>query len=136
MEIDSEEENKALAKEIKRRGYTKRSVNFWIGLSEIHKYTNTQIHKYINRSMNFWIGLSDVAKEGDWRLASNGLPPSFLSWDENQPNNKSANDDCAWLRIGPRYSGQNKWSDMECDVVKKKVFSFHALCEFDSPEER
>ena len=48
VEIDSEEENKALAKEIKRRGYLKRSVNFWIGLSEIHKYTNTQIHKYTN----------------------------------------------------------------------------------------
>ena len=48
MEIDSEEENKALDKDIKRRGYTKRSVNFWIGLSEIHKYTNTEIHKYTN----------------------------------------------------------------------------------------
>ena len=52
MEIDSEEENKALAKEIKRRGYLKRSVNFWIGLSEIHKYTNTQIHKQVDELLD------------------------------------------------------------------------------------
>ena len=45
VEIDSEEENTALAEEINRRGYT-------------------------DKNMNFWIGLTDARHEGDWRLAS------------------------------------------------------------------
>ena len=45
VEIDSEEENTALAEEINRRGYT-------------------------DKNMNFWIGLTDAGHEGDWRLAS------------------------------------------------------------------
>ena len=49
-EIDSEEENTALIEEIKRKGYTE-------------------------RKMNFWIGFTDLGSEGDWRLASSGLNP-------------------------------------------------------------
>ena len=60
VEIDSEEENTALVEEINRKGYK-------------------------SRNMNFWIGLTDKRNEGDWRLASNDLKPSFRKWAEGEP---------------------------------------------------
>ena len=62
VEINSEEENEALVKEIKKNRFTE-------------------------RNMNFWIGLTDLRKEGDWILASDNLKPSYLNWDEEEPNN-------------------------------------------------
>ena len=46
VEIDSEDENRALVEEINKRGYTE-------------------------RQMHFWMGLTDLEVDGDWRLASN-----------------------------------------------------------------
>ena len=90
VEIDSEEENTALAEEMTRRGYR-----------------------------SFWMGLTDAVTEGDWRLASSGLKPSYLNWHQGEPNDWS-NEDCARFTTGPKY-----WSDLGCDR------RMHALCEFD-----
>ena len=105
VEINSEEENEALVKEIKKNRFTE-------------------------RNMNFWIGLSDLRKEGDWRLASNNLKPSYLNWDEEEPNNGDDNEHCA------KISDSYRWSELKCgvDMLKNSEFpeiTLHALCEFD-----
>ena len=105
VEINSEEENNALIKEIKKNRFTE-------------------------RNMNFWIGLSDLRKEGDWRLASDNLKPSYLNWDEEEPNNKEDNEYC--VKISDSY----RWSDLKCGIDRLKNNEFpeitlHALCEFD-----
>ena len=65
MEIDSEEENTALAEKINNRGYT-------------------------DKNMNFWIGLTDVDNEGIWKLASDNSIATYLNWGDGQPNNLRA----------------------------------------------
>ena len=117
-EIDCEEENTALIEEIKRKGYTE-------------------------RKMNFWIGFTDLGSEGDWRLASSGLKPSYVNWHKGQPNNAHGNEDCARIRIGIYSDWKDTWSDINCKhtyittrvyttypyYIRHKYF-MHALCEF------
>ena len=112
VEIDSEEENTALVEEINKKGYT-------------------------GRSMNFWIGLTDLENEGDWRLASNGLKPSYLNWAYNQPNNRGGNEDCARIRIVSTHYWVDTWSDIFCNSTAgyHTWISMHALCEFDPSKE-
>ena len=110
MEIDSEEENRALVDEINRRGFTE-------------------------RKMHFWMGLTDLERDGDWRLTSNGLKPSYLNWHKGEPDNLKANQDCARLRIGPVASWKDTWGDLDCNRASARngnhpMFSLHALCEF------
>ena len=112
VEIDSEEENTALVDEIHRRGY---------------------------ENMHFWIGLNELESDGDWRLASSGSKPSFLNWHEGEPN-EGGNEHCARLRIGPKSSWKDTWSDVNCDVHQiiqglHPLVSMHALCEFDPSTE-
>ena len=99
VEIDSEEENTALVEEINRKGYT-------------------------DRKMNFWIGLTDSKSEGDWRLASSGLRPSYLNWHEDQPNNVGGKEHCA--RISS-WKEMDKWFDTDCNSDK----GYPGICEFD-----
>merc|ERR1719209_2636565 len=61
VEIDSEEENTALVEEINKRGYA-------------------------DRNMHFWIGLNELENDGDWRLASSSLKPTYQNWHEGEPN--------------------------------------------------
>ena len=106
VEIDSEEEQVALDQEIIRRGYR-----------------NT------NRRMNFWMGLTDAESEGNWRLASNGLKPTFLSWHHSEPNDSEEGEDCAsWS------GGLKSWYDIDCTktFTKNNPVNMSALCEFDS----
>ena len=121
VEIDSEEENTALVDEINRRGYKK-------------------------KEMHFWIGLTDLEKGGDWRLASNGLKPSYLHWHEGEPNGKGSKQQCARVRVGPKPFWKDTWSDISCNVETVRnwnhdqgqyypAFSLHALCEFDASKE-
>ena len=111
VEIDSAEENTALAEEISR--------------------------EYPDRSINFWMGLRDAQREGDWRLASNGLEPSFLNWHPGQPDNYE-NEDCAWFRTGSNVSNvwEKQWFDIKCNANANfgpfPIF-LHALCEFEPP---
>ena len=110
VEIDSAAENTALAEEISR--------------------------EYPDRSINFWMGLRDAQREGDWRLASNGLEPSFLNWHPGQPDNYE-NEDCAWFRTGSNVSNvwEKQWFDIKCNANANfgpfPIF-LHALCEFDN----
>ena len=105
VEIDSPEENAALAEEIENRGLTDR---------------------------NFWIGLTDRASEGDWRLASSGLEPSFKNWGLGEPNNAMGlNEDCAQFSM--YYLSKTKWMDIDCnkDTTTFTRRSLHPLCEFE-----
>ena len=107
VEIDSAVENTALVDEINERGYTE-------------------------KEMHFWIGLTDLASEGDWRLASNGLRPSFQNWIVGQPNNNKEEQHCARIKMKPNEhfdSDRNKWSDIKCWE------NHYALCEFGLPNE-
>ena len=116
VEIDSEEENTALVDEINGKGYT-------------------------DRNMNFWIGLTDLESEGDWRLASNGLKPSYLNWGWRQPNNRGENENCARIKILslPGFDRADTWSDIDCNSTKGYhswiSIEMHALCEFDRSRE-
>ena len=119
VEIDSEEENTALVDEIHRRGY---------------------------ENMHFWIGLNELESDGDWRLASSGSKPSYLNWHTNsEPNNGGGflgNEDCSMIRIGPKSSWKDTWSDIRCNAESVQnwnynkgqhypAYSLYALCEFD-----
>ena len=85
----------------------------------------------MDKRMNFWLGLSDMKREGDWRLASNGLKPSYLNWHKDQPSNET-DQDCALLKTGDRYLG--RWADTDCEnkTWNGGNTSVHALCEYDS----
>ena len=114
VEIDSEEENTALVEEINRRGYT-------------------------DRNMHFWMGLHELEVDGDWRLASNGLEPTYVNWHAGEPN-KGGSEHCARLRIGPSPSWKDTWSDVGCSVTSiiqgpYPSVSMHALCEFETETE-
>ena len=93
---------------------------------------------YADKTKTFWMGLSDVKREGDWRLASNGLKPSYLNWHKKEPTN-GTDKDCARLRTrrtGPNNSRKDTWADAKCRATTFKHggewISFHAVCEFDS----
>ena len=73
VEIDSEKENTDLVEEINRRGYPE-------------------------KNMSFWMGMTDAESEGDWRLASSGLKPSYLNWHQGEPKNGNGDQHCALLR--------------------------------------
>ena len=81
-----------------------------------------------------------MASEGDWRLASNGLKPSYLNWGRwnggpGEPSN-GTDEDCARLRTGAYSSWKGSWADTVC-TDKTFVYgnngkiSLHALCEYD-----
>ena len=101
-------------------------------------------------SMNFWIGLTDLESEGNWRFASDHSKPSYLNWhNDSEPNNGGGflgNEDCAMIRIGPKPSWKDTWSDLRCNAETVHywnhdqgqlypTFSLHALCEFDASKE-
>ena len=112
VEIDSEEENEVLVEEIIRR------------------------REYGILVKNFWIGLTDFENEGDWRLASNGLNPSFLNWHEDQPDNEDGNEHCARIRILPLSFWEDTWYDIDCNSdTRFPGTPVHAICEFDPSKE-
>ena len=58
VEIDSEEENRVVNKELKRNGYD-----------------------------HAWLGITDQNTEGKWLLESTGQPAAFKAWRIGEPNN-------------------------------------------------
>ena len=125
VEINSEEENVVIVKEINKGGYK-------------------------NRSMWFWIGLTDKGEEGTWKLASSGAEADYLNWDKSygtdpEPNNVGGNEDCAHIRSGgcPDWD-HSAWADLDCSKTMVKItcifdpnvqFSMNALCEFKTETE-
>ena len=92
---------------------------------------------YVDKKMHFWIGLSDITNEGDWRLASNGLKPSYLNWHKNEPRNHTDYYDCARLRTGPYPSWKDTWASTKCESEmithgNHGRHYLHAICEYDS----
>ena len=86
---------------------------------------------------NFWIGLTDMRSEGDWRLASNGLEPSFLNWAEREPSNRTDNVDCAVFGVGINDAQTSiySWFALDCQSkqLESSLWPMHALCELDHP---
>ena len=115
VEIDSEEENSVLVEEINsRRGYA-------------------------DSHMHFWIRLNELENDGDWRLASSGLKPSYQNWHAGEPE-EGGTEHCARLRIRPSPFWKDTWSDVGCNVHRiiqgpQPLVSMHALCEFGPPTE-
>ena len=111
VEIDSKEENTALVEEMIKQGY---------GVKNMH----------------FWMGLTDEGSEGNWRLESNGMEPSYTNWGFNEPNNGPGSlkdENCA--KVG---SGLGNWNDVDCFMNITKIWikkSLHALCEFEDSVE-
>ena len=109
VEIESEEENKALVEVIKRREFKDR---------------------------NFWIGLTDRKSEGDWRLESSGLRPLYKNWGSSEPDG-GHNENCAqiwnkyltWSDVPCDIDNTSLWSRVEYKT-------FHALCEFQESGEQ
>ena len=111
-EIDSKEENTALVEEMIKQGYT------W-------------------KNMHFWMGLTDRGSEGDRRLKSNDMEPSFTKLGPSEPNNGPGSllkdEKCA--KLGGRVGN---WNDVDCFMNTTKIGikkSLHALCEFEDSVE-
>ena len=78
VEINSDEENRAIVDEINMKGYK-------------------------DRKMYFWMGMTDLREEGNWKLASSGENASYLNWDKRtkEPDNYGEQGEgCAFLRAG------------------------------------
>jgi len=127
VEIDSEEENTALVEEINKRGYADRKMHFWIGLTEM---TEVEGEWRLPSSLRQSLTISVDPQ----RLASSGLEPSYLNWHEGEPK-EGKNKHCARLRIGPRSSWKDTWSNVGCKgqqiIQGLSLVSLHALCEFE-----
>jgi len=74
VEIDSEEENRAIVAEIKRRNFL----------------------------LAFWLGITDRHSEGHWVLESTGKSVVFTNWSSGEPNN-AGDEDCAHINDGNIY---------------------------------
>ena len=75
VEIDSEEENRAIVAEIKRRNFL----------------------------LAFWLGITDRHSEGHWVLESTGKSVVFTNWSSGEPNN-AGGEDCAHINDGNIYT--------------------------------
>ena len=109
VEIETEEENKALVEEMKRRGF---------------------------KDKNFWMGLTDRKSEGDWRLETSEKNPTYNKWDApKEPNSGDGTVDEVCAQIWNTWQFRGTWSDIPCEIDDTSVWngtykSFHALCEF------
>ncbi|KAK5599314.1 hypothetical protein CRENBAI_023133 [Crenichthys baileyi] len=60
---------------------------------EEHNFVNSMIKSFDPTQAFTWIGLTDLHKEGSW-MWSDGSKMDFLYWDEGQPDNAGANENC------------------------------------------
>ena len=121
VEINSDEENRAIVDEINTKGYK-------------------------DRKMYFWMGMTDLSEEGTWKLASSGENASYLNWDKatKEPDNYGEQgEDCAFLRAGGCGDWDHTgWADLHCSEVKVRIecgasrttYSMHPLCDCQTAE--
>ena len=124
VEINSDEENRAIVDEINTKGYR-------------------------DRKMYFWMGMTDMSEEGTWKLASSGENASYLNWDKitKEPDNYGEQgEDCAFLRAGGCVDWDHTgWADLHCSEPKvnihclassksKTMYSMHPLCDCQTAE--
>ena len=65
-----------------------------------------------------WIGLSDSDSEGNF-VWVDGQSPNFSRWNEGEPNDSGANEDCGMLHTGELAT----WNDSNCSLA------YHFVCE-------
>ena len=99
VEIDSSEENKAIIKEIERRGF----------------------HA---QKKQFWLGLTDRRTEGKWVYESLLAEPLFENWAFGQPDDGGwfAEEDWAYIVT------DSMWNDYNCNQKQFLQWTLNALC--------
>merc|ERR1712172_255797 len=96
VEVDSEEEQDAILREIASRG--------WDG----------------DTHFGFWIGLTDIFHDGTWVWDNLGKPLDFSNWAPGEPNNYRGLQHCAAIKL--RWEN-GKWDDVSCEAVKLEHMS-------------
>merc|ERR1711971_1173152 len=91
VEVDSQEEQDAILREIASRG--------WDG----------------DTHFGFWIGLTDIFHDGTWVWDNLGKPLDFSNWAPGEPNNYRGLQHCAAIKL--RWEN-GKWDDVSCEAVK------------------
>merc|ERR1719187_813476 len=91
VEIDSEEEQDAILREVTARG--------WDG----------------DTHFGFWIGLTDIFHDGTWVWDNLGRPLDFSYWAPGEPNNWGGIQHCAAIKL---WGENGKWDDVGCEAVK------------------
>ena len=99
VEIETEEENRALTKEALR----------FLKPSEAN---------YL------WIGLTDRAKEGTW-VWNSGREATYTAWRSREPNNHRGNEDCAFYQ----FRSHGVWNDYDCEIKDQNYQTIGAICE-------
>lgn len=74
---------------------------------------------------DLWIGLSDSATEGTF-VWTDGTIPTFTNWRTGQPDDGSANEDCAEMNY-TGFARDGKWNDLRCSDGEGQNTGF--LCE-------
>merc|ERR1712130_563219 len=91
VEVDSQEEQDAILREIASRG--------WDG----------------DTHFGFWIGLTDIFHDGTWVWDNLGKPLDFSYWAPGEPNNWGGLQHCAAIKL---WGENGKWDDVGCEAVK------------------
>merc|ERR1719209_1618727 len=91
VEVDSQEEQDAILREIASRG--------WDG----------------DTHFGFWIGLTDIFHDGTWVWDNLGKPLDFSYWAPGEPNNWGGVQHCAAIKL---WGENGKWDDVGCEAVK------------------
>merc|ERR1712172_367301 len=106
VEVDSQEEQDAILREIASRG--------WDG----------------DTHFGFWIGLTDIFHDGTWVWDNLGKPLDFSNWAPGEPNNYRGLQHCAAIKL---WAENGKWDDVSCEAVKLEHMStgetYSHICE-------
>lgn len=76
----------------------------------------------VARDPRVWLGINDIEVEGDWRWA-NGATLDFVAWNESQPSDTMAHEDCGHLFFLHRDPKVPRWNDADCG------FAYRYICE-------
>merc|ERR1712172_468350 len=96
VEVDSQEEQDAILREIASRG--------WDG----------------DTHFGFWIGLTDIFHDGTWVWDNLGKPLDYSNWAPGEPNNWGGLQHCAAIKL---WGENGKWDDVSCEAVKLEHIS-------------
>ena len=103
VEIETQEEQDALAEEVLKRNGT---------------------------HYGFWIGLVDREGKGVWKWES-GKELNFTDWGPDQPSNFLGHD-CGSLWLGLSGDKKGQWDDRRCSLSMAGSLLYGAVCEFTS----
>merc|ERR1719209_1349472 len=92
VEVDSQEEQDAILREIASRGWEDGLTHF-----------------------GFWIGLTDIFHDGTWVWDNLGKPLGYSNWAPGEPNNWRGIQHCAAIKLRWEHG---KWDDVGCEAIK------------------